>query len=248
LIHGIITGLDERGAQKQVFGRVAANRQLGRQHQPHAVLVGRAGRLDDLLRIARHVSHAIVQLGNADFEWHVEVKPRKTREKRLKRLCHPRAGFAAEGQCGRVERPAGGAKPGRGRQPLHAPRIPGRPARKRQRHPETGWTPRFVTLWKGDTLAGACALYLKDHSYGEYVFDHAWANAYQQHGLEYYPKAVAAVPFTPVPGARLLARTAGRARAAGQGHRGLVRGRRALVPAPACLPPMKTWPPAKKPA
>jgi predicted N-acyltransferase len=74
--------------------------------------------------------------------------------------------------------------------------------------PETGWTPRFVTLWKGDTLAGACALYLKDHSYGEYVFDHAWANAYQQHGLEYYPKAVAAVPFTPVPGARLLARTA----------------------------------------
>lgn len=74
--------------------------------------------------------------------------------------------------------------------------------------PETGWTPRFVTLWKGDTLAGACALYLKEHSYGEYVFDHAWANAYQQHGLEYYPKAVAAVPFTPVPGARLLARTA----------------------------------------
>jgi predicted N-acyltransferase len=72
--------------------------------------------------------------------------------------------------------------------------------------PETGWTPRFVTLWQGDTLAGACALYLKDHSYGEYVFDHAWANAYQQHGLAYYPKAVVAVPFTPVPGARLLAR------------------------------------------
>jgi predicted N-acyltransferase len=74
--------------------------------------------------------------------------------------------------------------------------------------PETGWTPRFVTLWQGDTLAGACALYLKDHSYGEYVFDHAWANAYQQHGLDYYPKAVVAVPFTPVPGARLLARNA----------------------------------------
>jgi len=73
--------------------------------------------------------------------------------------------------------------------------------------PETGWTPCFVTLWKGNTLAGACALYLKEHSYGEYVFDHAWANAYQQHGLPYYPKAVAAVPFTPVPGARLLART-----------------------------------------
>lgn len=74
--------------------------------------------------------------------------------------------------------------------------------------PDTGWTPRFVTLWQGGTLAGACPLYLKAHSYGEYVFDWAWANAYQQHGLDYYPKAVAAVPFTPVPGARLLARSA----------------------------------------
>ena len=74
--------------------------------------------------------------------------------------------------------------------------------------PETGWTPRFVTLWQGTTLAAACALYLKDHSYGEYVFDHAWANAYQQHGLSYYPKALVAAPFTPVPGPRLLARSA----------------------------------------
>ena len=74
--------------------------------------------------------------------------------------------------------------------------------------PATGWTPRFVTLWHGETLAAACALYLKDHSYGEYVFDHAWANAYQQHGLDYYPKALVAAPFTPVPGARLLARNA----------------------------------------
>lgn len=74
--------------------------------------------------------------------------------------------------------------------------------------PETGWTPRFVTLWRGQALAGACALYLKSHSYGEYVFDHAWANAYHQHGLDYYPKALVAVPFTPVPGARLLARDA----------------------------------------
>ena len=72
--------------------------------------------------------------------------------------------------------------------------------------PKTGWTPRFVTLWQGETLAGACALYLKAHSYGEYVFDWAWANAYAQNGLDYYPKALVAVPFTPVPGARLLAR------------------------------------------
>jgi predicted N-acyltransferase len=64
--------------------------------------------------------------------------------------------------------------------------------------PATGWTPRFVTLWRAGELHAACALYLKDHSYGEYVFDWAWANAYEQHGLAYYPKAL--------PGSRLLAR------------------------------------------
>ncbi len=74
--------------------------------------------------------------------------------------------------------------------------------------PQTGWTARFVTLSLGTQLVGACALYLKDHSYGEYVFDHAWANAYHQHGLPYYPKALVAPPFTPVPGPRLLARDA----------------------------------------
>lgn len=73
---------------------------------------------------------------------------------------------------------------------------------------KTGWTPSFITLWQGQTLAAGCALYLKDHSYGEYVFDHAWANAYHQHGLPYYPKALVAPPFTPVPGPRLLARNA----------------------------------------
>ncbi len=72
--------------------------------------------------------------------------------------------------------------------------------------PATGWKLRLVTAWQGDVLQAACALYLKDHSYGEYVFDWAWANAYQQHGVPYYPKAVVAAPFTPVPGARLLAR------------------------------------------
>jgi hypothetical protein len=75
--------------------------------------------------------------------------------------------------------------------------------------PTTGWTPRFVTLWdSAASLVAACPLYLKAHSYGEYVFDWAWANAYAQHGLAYYPKAVVAVPFTPVPGSRLLARDA----------------------------------------
>ncbi|HRL99750.1 MAG TPA: GNAT family N-acetyltransferase [Acidovorax sp.] len=71
--------------------------------------------------------------------------------------------------------------------------------------PRTGWAPHFMTLWRGDELVAACPLYLKSHSYGEYVFDWAWASAYEQHGVPYYPKAVIAVPFTPVPGTRLLA-------------------------------------------
>jgi predicted N-acyltransferase len=83
--------------------------------------------------------------------------------------------------------------------------------------PASGWTPAFVTLWHGDELLGACPLYLKAHSYGEYVFDWAWANAYAQHGIPYYPKALVAVPFTPVPGARLLARDAAARRLLVQG-------------------------------
>jgi len=74
--------------------------------------------------------------------------------------------------------------------------------------PRAGWQCQFVTLWRSDELQAACPMYLKNNSYGEYVFDWAWANAYSQHGLDYYPKALVAVPFTPVPGARLLARDA----------------------------------------
>ena len=72
--------------------------------------------------------------------------------------------------------------------------------------PATGWHPCFVVL-EDDVghLQAACPLYLKTHSRGEYVFDWAWAEAYQRQGLRYYPKALIAVPFTPVPGSRLLA-------------------------------------------
>ena len=69
----------------------------------------------------------------------------------------------------------------------------------------TGWTPRFVTLERQGRLLAAAPAYLKSHSYGEYVFDWAWADAYQRHGLRYYPKLLVAVPFTPVPGSRLMA-------------------------------------------
>jgi len=74
--------------------------------------------------------------------------------------------------------------------------------------PRAGWQAQFMTLWRGNELHAACPMYLKNNSYGEYVFDWAWANAYAQNGLDYYPKALVAVPFTPVPGARLLARDA----------------------------------------
>ncbi len=74
--------------------------------------------------------------------------------------------------------------------------------------PAPGWVPRFFLMEREQQLVGACVLYLKDHSQGEYVFDWAWARAYAEHGLAYYPKAVVAVPFTPVPGSRLLARSA----------------------------------------
>jgi uncharacterized protein len=77
-----------------------------------------------------------------------------------------------------------------------------------------GWLPQFVTLWRELdgrpdrlSLAGAVPLYMKGHSYGEYVFDWAWAEAYQRAGLDYYPKLVAAIPFTPCTGARLMAST-----------------------------------------
>lgn len=75
--------------------------------------------------------------------------------------------------------------------------------------PDTGWQPQFLLLYdEDDGLAAALPLYVKGHSYGEYVFDWAWADAYQRHGLDYYPKLLSAIPFTPVAGGRLLARDA----------------------------------------
>lgn len=72
--------------------------------------------------------------------------------------------------------------------------------------PEYGWTPLHAALWDGDTLLAAAPAYAKGNSHGEFVFDHAWANAYAQYGLDYYPKWLIGVPYTPVTGPRLLAR------------------------------------------
>ena len=69
----------------------------------------------------------------------------------------------------------------------------------------SGWDPRYLLVERDGALVAAAPLFRKHHSYGEYVFDWAWANAYREHGLAYYPKGLVASPFTPVPGPRLLA-------------------------------------------
>jgi predicted N-acyltransferase len=71
--------------------------------------------------------------------------------------------------------------------------------------PETGWLPRPLLLREGGRLVAACPLYVKGHSEGEFVFDWGWAEAAQRAGIDYYPKLLVGVPFTPVAGARLLA-------------------------------------------
>ncbi len=70
-----------------------------------------------------------------------------------------------------------------------------------------GWYPQHLLAYDGNQLVGALPLYLRDNSYGEFVFDWAWAEAYAQAGGRYYPKLVTAVPFTPAAGPRLLLRT-----------------------------------------
>jgi len=94
------------------------------------------------------------------------------------------------------------ARCGRRGQPVPAPRVPLRADRQRRRRGAERLAAAVLLLARGEELVAAAPLYAKDHSYGEYVFDWAWAEAYQRHGLAYYPKWLVAVPFTPVPGTR----------------------------------------------
>lgn len=71
---------------------------------------------------------------------------------------------------------------------------------------ETGWRPQHLVLRDGGRLVGACPLYLKAHSLGEFVFDHGWADAAERAGIRYYPKLLVGVPFTPATGARFMSR------------------------------------------
>jgi predicted N-acyltransferase len=70
--------------------------------------------------------------------------------------------------------------------------------------PQTGWQPQHLLLEDAAGLAGAMPLYLKAHSWGEFVFDFVWAEAYSRHGLDYYPKLLSCTPFTPATGPRVL--------------------------------------------
>ncbi len=72
--------------------------------------------------------------------------------------------------------------------------------------PKTGWVPFYIIFKEKNIVAGIIVSFLKNHSQGEYVFDHSWADAYQRSGGNYYPKLQVAVPFTPVAGERILVR------------------------------------------
>ena len=94
----------------------------------------------------------------------------------------------------------------------------------------TGWRPLPIAIDGTDARpAAVMPAYLKSHSLGEYVFDHGWADAYERAGGAYYPKLQIAVPFTPVPGRRLLARDPGAGAGADRGGRADRRGERPVL-------------------
>lgn len=91
--------------------------------------------------------------------------------------------------------------------------------------PDWGWAPMHAALWDGANLLAAAPAYLKGNSHGEFVFDHAWAAAWRRYGLDYYPKWLVGVPYTPVTGPRLLAVSATARRALCEGLMDATRAR-----------------------
>ena len=69
---------------------------------------------------------------------------------------------------------------------------------------KTGWQPYHYIEQENDKIISLCPLYIKNHSFGEYIFDHSWADAYHRYGINYYPKLQSAIPFTPVTGDRIV--------------------------------------------
>ncbi len=110
---------------------------------------------------------------------------------------------------------------------------------------QTGWLPRFLGLEEGGRLVAACPLYLKDHSYGEYVFDWAWADAYRRSGLDYYPKLLDAVPVHAGARAAAAGPQSGRARRAAARH-GAARARGGALVGASAVPRRRR--PCRRPA
>ena len=148
----------------------------------------------------------------------------------------PDRGVTIEVAASLARRCAQRLEPARRRRSVSAPRVPPRAARDRLRLRRTGWTPQFLMLREtGGVLAGAMPLYLKSHSYGEYVFDWAWADAYQRHGCRLLPQAARGRSVHAGHGPRLLARSA--TTAVGCSRAALDAGPRAGVSSLHCLFP-----------
>jgi predicted N-acyltransferase len=203
--HGIITGCNKGWPEKEVFSGITADRQLGGEQQAGTGRMGTAGSGDDFLCIARQVADDKVELGNTGTQGHGRQKKSGSgvsKSDYVIRVSDSPLQIDAKAWTALLELQAH-PTPFMRHDYLAALHESGSAI------PATGWTPRYLSLWNASgQLQAACPLYLKSHSRGEYVFDWSWADAHHRHGRAYYPKAVVAVPFTPAPGSRLLARDA----------------------------------------
>ncbi len=201
--------------QQQVLRWVTAERQFRRDQEVRATALRFANRLDDARCISGEIADDLIEL--SDRNPHSQILPCAHEDKTCRDTARTRqSGFAPNPRMppttlrvieSLANVPAHewnalvGDAPLLSHAFLHALHESGCAS------PETGWTPRYLTAWQSGSLAGAMPLYIKAHSYGEYVFDWSWADAYRRHGRRYYPKLLCAIPFTPATGQRLIAGT-----------------------------------------
>jgi predicted N-acyltransferase len=221
--HGIIAGFGEGGTQEQVLRRIAGNREFRRQQKARAPRMGQPCGIDDLFRVADEVAHHKIELRDGKLERHTEGR------KRLERLCHSGSGVAVGREPASLECAAG--RPGRALA-FHAPRIPVGTARKRQRLAESGWTPHFVTLWRGDAARGGLPVLHQGPFVRRVRVRLGLGQCLRTARPALLPQGRVAVPFTPVPGRGCWRATPG-ARAAGAGAAALCKQEEAVVFAPA---------------
>ena len=232
------TGVEKRRAQQQIFGRIPAERQLGRHDEARARASGRARRSQYRRTVAAQIPQDLVQLRDRDLHGGSVCTTKILACTARAPPCRPRSGAglrrtvlaaglnARENRCLRMDADRSLRSGTTSTNPLTIrddvaiasiaaadwdALAGGKPlaahAFLRALHetgcatPASGWSPCYLTAWRAGALVGALPLYAKAHSYGEYVFDWAWADAYRRYGRRYYPKLVAAIPFTPAPGA-----------------------------------------------